>query len=91
MLMCGCEGVRACVRAQSARYPRALALSARAMRHAEQLVSSFFIMTVLTLSISLFPKLLTQARANDAWVWGSASVHARAILALSARAMRHAE
>jgi hypothetical protein len=52
------------VRAQSARYPRALALSARTMRHAEKPVSSFFTMTVLTLSISLFPSFLTQARAN---------------------------
>jgi hypothetical protein len=50
------------VRLQSARYQRALGLSARALRHAEQPVSSFFIMTVLTLSISLFPSLLTQAR-----------------------------
>jgi hypothetical protein len=57
------------------------------MRHAEQPVFSFFIMTVLTLSISLFPSLLTQARANAyVWVWGSASVRARAIRALSARA-----
>jgi hypothetical protein len=52
------------MRAQSARYQRALGLSARAIRHAKQPVSSFFIMTVLTLSISLFPSLLTQARTN---------------------------
>jgi hypothetical protein len=38
--------------------------SARALRHAEQPFSSFFIIIVLTLSISLFPSLLTQARAN---------------------------
>jgi hypothetical protein len=57
------------------------------MRHAEQPVSSFFIMTVLTLSISIFPKLLTQARANAyVWVWEGASIRARAIRALSARA-----
>jgi hypothetical protein len=44
-------------------------------------------MTVLTLSISLFPSLLTQAHANAyVWVWGSASVRARAIRALSERA-----
>jgi hypothetical protein len=57
------------------------------MRHAEEPVSFFFIMTVLNLSISLFPCLLTQARANAyVWVWGSASVHARAFRVLSARA-----
>jgi hypothetical protein len=52
------------VRAKSARYQRALGLSARAIRHAEEPVFSFIIMTVLTLSISLFPSLLTQARDN---------------------------
>jgi hypothetical protein len=52
------------VRAQSARYQRSLGLSARDMRHAEEPVLFFIIMTVLSLSISLFPSLLTQARAN---------------------------
>jgi hypothetical protein len=52
------------VRAQRARHPRAQALSARTLRHAEQPVSCFFIITVVTLSISLFQSLLTQARAN---------------------------
>jgi hypothetical protein len=87
MLMCGCRGMRACVREQSARYQRALGLTARTMRHAEEPVSSYFTMTVLTLSISLFLSLLTQARANAyVWVRGSARVHARKIRALLARA-----
>jgi hypothetical protein len=67
------------------------------MRHAEEPVSSFFIMTVLTLSISLFPSLLTQVRANAyVLVWCKASVRARNPRAISAlglpeRAMRQAE
>jgi hypothetical protein len=36
----------------------------RALCAMQESVSSFIIMTVLTLSISLFPSLLTKARAN---------------------------
>jgi hypothetical protein len=71
-----CSGVRACVRTQSARYPRALC--------AFKTDSLFLvIITVLSLLISLFPTLLTQAPLNAyVWVWGG--VHA-CVRAQSAR------
>jgi hypothetical protein len=65
MLMCGFKrGVRACVRVQFARYLRALC----AIRTASLFL---VIITVLTLLISFFPTLLTQAPLNAyVWVWG---------------------
>jgi hypothetical protein len=77
MLMCGCGGggfVRAC-----ARNPRALC----AIRTASLVL---VLITLLTLLISLFPTLLTQAPINAyVWVWGGC-VRSRAIRTLSARA-----
>jgi hypothetical protein len=81
MLICGCrgEGGRACVRVQSAHYPRALC----AIRTASLFL---VIITVLTLLISLLPTLLTQAPLN-AYVWVRKGVRA-CVRAQSARYLR---
>jgi hypothetical protein len=60
------------------------------MRHTKQPVSSLLILTVLTLSILLFPSFFTQARA-DAYecVWGEgvrACVRAQSARAVAIRA-----